>query len=158
MSYKTVDTISVGDFKLHPVWKYRRGRDMTIAPEKKLPCTSLDGRIVGTQVELADRTMVWAFLGNIDTANPAFSEHFLTLSIDVDGNWFHLARYHDIDYSRNGPSALSKRLGKSIDEVFPITYDIGRVFNGESDALKGKIEKEPRNRLTRDEIIAMAVP
>ena len=158
MTKKTIDTISVGDIQSNPVWKFFSGGDMAIEPVKKTPCTTLNGRIVGTQVELADGTMVWALLGNIDTENPAFSKHFMTLSIESSGDWFHLARYHDYDYDERGPAKLSEWLNKPLDQVFPIAYDIRHVFHGESVALKGKFEREPSGKLTRAEIIAMAVP
>ena len=158
MTKKTIDTISVGDIQTNPVWKFCRGGEMVIEPVKKIPCTTLSGRIVGTQVELADGTMVWALLGNVDTENPAISKHFMTLSIESRGDWFHLARYHDYDYEEHGPAKLSEWLRKPLEQVFPIAYDIRHIFKGESVALKGKIEREPSEKLTRAEIIAMAVP
>ena len=39
-----------------------------------------------------------------------------------------------------------------------MTFDIRHVFKGVSAALSGIIENVPREKLTRDEIIAMAVP
>ena len=131
---------------------------MEIAPVLKLPCKTLNGRIVGTQVGLAAGTKVWAMLSYIDTENPAFSKHVLTLSIEGNGPWFHLARYHDHDYNQRGPKQLSKWLGKPVNQVFPMTFDIRHVFKGVSAALSGIIENVPREKLTRDEIIAMAVP
>ena len=157
MTKKTIDAISVGDIEVNPVWKFCSGGDMAIEPVKKIPCTTLNGRIVGTRVELADGTMVWALLGNIDTENPAFFEHFMTLSIESRGGWFHLARYHDYDYDERGPAKLSEWLNKPVEQVFPIAYDIRHVFNGESGALNGKIETEPNGKLTRAEIVAMAL-
>lgn len=154
----TIDTISVGDIQANTVWTFCSGGDLAIEPVKKIPCTTLNGRIVGTQVELADGTMVWALLGNINTENPAFSKHFITVSIESRGDWFHLARYHDFDYDERGPAKLSEWLNKPLEQVFPIAYDIRHAFNGESVALKGKIEREPSGKLTRAEIIAMAVP
>jgi hypothetical protein len=158
MATKTIDTITVGDIEEHPVWRFRSGGDTTIEPILRLPCTTLNGRIVGTQVALVDGTIVWALLGNIDTTNHEFSKHFLTLSVEFEGDWFHLARYHDYDYDKRGPAQLSEFLRKPIDQIFPITYDIRPVFKGDFAALRGKIEKEPSVRLTRAEIIAMAVP
>ena len=158
MTQKTIETISVADIQANPVWKYSRHGDTAIQPVMKLPCKTLNGRIVGTQVELADGTTVWALLGNIDTENPAFSKHIMTVSIESCGNWFFLARYHDYDYNEHGPANLSEWLGKSLDQVFPITFDIQNLFIGKSAALKGTIEKEPSERLSRAEIIAMAIP
>jgi hypothetical protein len=158
MNIKTIDTISVSDLQANPVWKFCKGGEAAIEPVKKMPCTTLNGRIVGTQVELADGTMAWALLGNIDTGNPAFSKHFLTLSVESNGDWFHLARYHDYDFDERGPAKLSEWLGKPVEQVFPIAYDIRHIVKGEFVTLKGKIEKEPSEKLTRAEIIALAVP
>lgn len=158
MAKKTIETISVRDIQANSVWKYGRGGDTSIEPVRKMPCTTLIGRIVGTRVELADGTFAWALLGNIDTDKPEFSKHFMTLSMESCGNWFHLARYHDYDYSVRGPEKLSEWLNKPLEHIFPISYDIQHVFNRESIALKGKIDKEPKEKLTRAEIISMSVP
>lgn len=157
MTMKTIDTISVGDIEEHPVWQYHSGSDFAIKPVVKLPCTSLNGRIVGAQLTLADGTNVWALLGNIDTVNFEFLKHFMTLSVEHNGEWFHLARYHDYDFDKRGPVQISEFLGKSIDKIFPIFYNIQSIFKEKSPALSGKIEKEPIERLTRAEIIALAV-
>jgi hypothetical protein len=53
---------------------------------------------------------------------------------------------------------LSKFLEKPIDSVFPITFDVRHVFKGESSVLRGKIDKTPSERLTRAQVIALAVP
>ena len=83
--------------------------------------------------------------------------HFLSLSVPSQGEWFHLARYHDSDYAENGPVALAQLLGLTVAEVFPITYDLTSYVSGEASALKGTILAEPRERLSRDEIISLAV-
>jgi hypothetical protein len=159
MATKTADALTVGDIVKHPVWRYRGSDDTAIEPVLRLPCTNLSGKLVGTQVALADGTTVWALLGNIDTASPELSKHFLTISIESNGQWFYLARYFDIGYDdESGPAQLSGFLKKPIGDIFPITFDIRRIFKRESAALRGKIEKEPSDRLTREEIIRMAVP
>jgi len=82
----------------------------------------------------------------------------VTLSIERNGQWFDLARYHDIDYVDHGPDALARFLELPVDDVFPITYDVRKYVKGESSTLVGTVPKEPRVKLSRDEIIAMAVP
>ena len=74
------------------------------------------------------------------------------------GKWFTLSRYHDFDYSQSGPEALSNFLRMDVDQVFPISYDLRPFAKGDAGALVGKIAKEPREKLTRSQIIAMAVP
>jgi hypothetical protein len=140
----------------HPVWRYKRGT--SVVPVRQVPVTKLTGKVVGVQVILANGEKVWALVGNVDTSNARATEHFLTLSVEREGLWFTLSRYHDFDYAENGPEALARFLGLRVDEVFPISYDIRQYAKGEPAALSGKIHSEPRERLSRAEIIGMAVP
>ena len=158
---KPVDSLRVLDLQAHPVWQYadREGSNETLVrPAKQVPVANLTGKVVGTQVQLANGERVWALVGNVDASNPRLTEHFLTLSIERSGQWFTLSRYHDFDYAEHGPEALAILLGLPIDDVFPITYDIRKYAKGDAAALSGQIRGEPRERLSRAEIIAMAVP
>jgi hypothetical protein len=158
---KPVDSLTVADLQAFPVWQYtnREGADEThVRPVKRTPVTSLTGKVVGTQATLANGERIWALIGNVDSKNPRITEHFLTLSVERDGRWFTLARYHDFDVAASGPEALSQFLGLAVAEVFPIRYDIRSVAKGDEAALQGQIRKAPRERLSRAEIIAMAVP
>jgi hypothetical protein len=49
-------------------------------------------------------------------------------------------------------------LGLKVEEVFPIAFDVRRYAIGDAAALIGKIPKEPRERLTKAQIIALAIP
>jgi len=158
MYNRTVDTISIEDILAYPVWKFSKQEPFLITPVKKTPCKNLTGRIVGTEVVLADGTRVWALIGNIDPENTQLTEHFITISILSNNKWFHLSRYHDYDYKDNGPEKLSEFLKKSIEDIFPISYDIRTILKAESSAAYGKIQKEPNKKLSREEIIALAVP
>jgi hypothetical protein len=101
---------------------------------------------------------LWTLIGNIDPRNPRLTEHLLTLSIEHAGRWFSLGRYHDFDYADRGPEALSRFLGVAVDEIFPISFDVQQYAEGDPATLKGSVLKEPREKLSRAEIIAMAVP
>lgn len=158
---KKVDSLQVADLQAHPVWQYtnREGSDETfVRPVKRVPIVSLSGKVIGTQVVLANGRRAWALIGNVDPTNARLTEHFITLSLEHKGRWFTLSRYHDFDYAENGPEALSRFLGLPIDDVFPIAYDIQEHAKGAAAALAGQIRREPRERLSRAEIIAMAVP
>ena len=72
--------------------------------------------------------------------------------------WFDLARYHDPDYERRGPRAAADFLGLPLGAVFPISYDISHLALGSRNCLIGQIPAELGERLTRAELIAMAVP
>lgn len=161
MTRSRIECITTDEIRVTPVWRFAsktRSDETELTPVRKLPCKNLNGRLVGTQVTLADGSLAWCFLGNIDTSNPKLTVHFITVSIESNGKWFHLARYHDFDFTDRSPSRLATFLSKDIDSVFPIRYDIRSLAEGEPDALAGLIEKEPRERFTRAEIIAMAVP
>ncbi len=158
---KPVSSLSVADLQAYPVWQYtnREGFDETfVRPVKRVPVVNLTGKVVGTQVVLGNGQRVWALIGNVDAKNARLTEHFLTLSVERDGRWFTLARYHDLDYAENGPEGLAGFLGLPVDEAFPIAYDLRKYAKGDAAALSGQIRKEPRERLSRAEIIAMAVP
>ncbi len=158
---KTVDQLTVDDLRTHAVWQYttnRAGDETCVRPVKRTPVASLTGKVVGTEVVLANRKKVWALLGNIDAENPRLTAHFLTLSVEHQGRWFHLARYHDPDYKKRGPGHLAAFLELAVNEVFPVSYDLRKFAKGHPLALRGAIPKEPKEKLTRDQIIALAVP
>jgi hypothetical protein len=158
---KPVDSLRVLDLETYPVWRYanREGSDeTTVRPVKQVPVANLAGKVVGTQVQLANGEHIWALIGNVDAMNARLTEHFITLSVERNGRWFTLSRYHDFDYAENGPEALARFLGLPVDDVFPIVYDVRKYAKGDPAALAGQVCKEPRERLSRAEIIAMAVP
>jgi hypothetical protein len=157
---KQIESLQVSDFAVHPVWRLTHGEDedeLAVRPVLEIPVADLDLKLVGTRVQLANGTYVWALIGNIDSADARQTGHFLTLSVERDGSWFHLARYHDIHYHRSGPAALAKFLDLRIEEVFPIAYDLRPYSKGDVAALTGQIGLEPRERLSRAELISMAV-
>jgi len=159
---KDVSQLTASDFRDHPIWRFTSSdtpSETAVVPLKRLPAKSVAAAIVGCEVELASGKRVMAFLGNLKPANPRLSEHFLTLSIfRDDGALFHMARYHDYDADERGPKALAEFLKMKEDEVFPITWNVRHLVVGEPVALHGKIEAEPKERLTRAQVIALAVP
>jgi hypothetical protein len=151
---KPVESLTVDDFEAHPVWEYLNDDEFgetLMRPVEKLPVETLDNRLVGTQVRLANGLEVWGLLGNFDVKHPRGTQHFLTLSIERGGKWFYLARYHDIGFPAEGPEALARFLGLSVDDVFPITVDVRRYVQGDPKALTAIVLKEPREKLTREE-------
>src|SRR5262245_18919500 len=124
---KAVDSLTPVDFEGHRVWEYRRGRggvDTYVRQVKRTPVTNLTGRRVATRQDLANGDRRWALVGNVDPTNPRLNKHFVTISIEDSGRWFHLARYHDHDYAARGPSQLARFLRLSQEAVFPIRYDL----------------------------------
>jgi len=159
---KIIEALTITDLTSFPVWQYTNDEgkygETAVLPIKKTPVKNLTGRVVGTQVRLANNTNVWALIGNIDASNPRLTQHFLTLSVFRNGHWFTMARYHDFDANERGPRELANFLDLGVDEVFPIHYDIRPFCLGDHTALSGIITKEPRERLSRAQIIALAVP
>lgn len=158
---KRVDLLQVSDLQRHPVWQYtgREGFDETfVRPAIRVPVLDLNNSVLGTEVRLANGRSVWALLGNFDARSASLTDLFLTVSVDVNGAWFHLARYFDYDRDEAGPAQLAFALGLTIDEVFPISYDVRQWVAGESGALAGLVHAEPREKLPRSEIIKLAVP
>lgn len=143
-----------------PVWEFMnqdQKSELAVRPVKKMPVESLNGRLVGTQVRLANGSNMLALIGNVTANNPHSTKHFLTVSIFRSGKRFAMARYHDFDWNRRGPQALANFLGMRVEDIFPISYDVSRFSMGDPAALAGTIEAEPRDKLTRAEIIALAV-
>ncbi|MGH8018121.1 MAG: hypothetical protein ACREIA_07495 [Opitutaceae bacterium] len=158
---KRIEDLTEADLLAASVWQYTNSDELgetAVRPIKKLPVKNLTGRVAATRVKLANGSTAWALIGNVDVTNPRLTEHFLTLSILRDGRWFTMARYHDFDAAERGPDALAKFCGLGVNDVFPISYDISQASLGDPAALVGTIEKEPRERLTRAQIIALAVP
>ena len=162
MESKAIDSLRADDLHSNPVWQFvsedESGDETRVRPVKRLPVSNLTGKVIATQVMLANGVRRWALLGNIDVDNPKLTEHFITLSIENSGKWFTLARYHDFDYADRGPAALSRFLGLSVAEVFPISYDVRQHVKGHAAELASSLPKEPREKLSRAQIIAMAVP
>jgi hypothetical protein len=154
---KPVDAIQIADLEAHPVWEFPKAGETVVCPVRDLPVKSLTFRFVGTQVRLANGSHVWADIGNVDTADPRQTEQFLTLTVFKDAKRFTLARYFDFDYGNRGPEALASFLGLPLSEVFPISYDITQHVIGDLAALSGTITKDPREKLTNAEIMALAV-
>jgi hypothetical protein len=158
---RRLDEIGIEDLEAFKVWQYTSmdtDTEFVLCPVKKLPVKSLSGRLAGTEVRLSNGTKVWALIGNIDLSNPRLTQHFLTLSIHRKGKWFTMARYHDHDVAKRGPKALAAFLHLPSNDVFPITYDLSGLAVGSSSALVGIIAVQPIEKLTRAEIISLAVP
>jgi hypothetical protein len=159
---KDVSQLTSADLREYPVWRFTRSDQPTetaVRPLKKLPAKSLTGSLVGCEVRLAHGKKMMALLGNLDVEKARLTEHFLTLSIyREDGEIFHMARYHDFDSSERGPDALAAFLKMKKEEIFPIAWDIRHLVAGGPSALHGLIEASPKERLTRAQIVALAVP
>lgn len=161
-SSQPLERVSPAELAECPVWEFlpeSAHRDETwVQPVRRLPVSSLAGRLVACQVRLANGQSELAILGHVEVDDPKQTEHFLTLSIvRQNGESFDLARYHDAHHERLGPLVLAHFLGLRVSEVFPIEYDISAVATGAAESLRGVIRQQPRVRLSGDELIALAL-
>jgi hypothetical protein len=118
----------------------------------------LSGCVAGCRVTLANGQSCDAIVGNVWPGDPVMTAEFLTASLWTGREWFHLARYHDVDRRRRGPQALARALGLRVADVFPIAYDLRRIVAGRGPALRGLIPAAPERRLSRTQRISLAVP
>jgi hypothetical protein len=157
---RPVESLRPADFLENRIWEFvsTDAPDEThVRPVQERLVDSLDNRIIGVEVQLANGRKVWGVLGNVDVNDIRRTRQFLTLSAFVQESWFHLARYQDLDRAKRGPARLAKGLGLPIDAVFPIHYDITSWVTAAPGACRGSIETEPPERLTRAEWIRLAV-
>jgi hypothetical protein len=161
---KPADQLSPSDFKEHRVWEFDSHMEAELPDETfmrpvlELPVFSLSGRVVGAELTLANGQVVLGVLGNIDLGDPVSTEHFLTVTVFTrSGGRFDLARYHDVDYARHGPTALAPFLGLEVTSVFPIRYDVSDVAVGNAECLRRSILAVPVSRLSQEKLIELAV-
>jgi hypothetical protein len=158
---RSVDALTPSDLTRQPVWEFMNDDfqpdDTLVRPVREVPVDSLASRVAAAEVSLQNGRRVWALLGNVDVNASRLTRHFLTLSLYIDGAWFQLARYHDFDVQERGPGALASRLGLPLSEVFPIQYDLSQVVIGDANVVRGVVPSEPSERLSRAELISLAV-
>lgn len=159
LASKPMDKISIDELRKYGVWEYdldernySSDQDETwVYAVQKLPVDTLENRIVAVDVTLANGRIITATLENIIVNDPVATKEFLAATFWINEKWVFLLRYFDVAYSIFGPKALCKELGMSIDEVFPIKYDITNLAIGAKDALKNVITSEPERILTDKE-------
>lgn len=160
MTARSLGDITVEDLVAHPVWEMIEGStggDVLVMPVRQLPVRTMRNRLAGTKLQLADGTTLWGLLGNVAPKNPRSTKHFLTVSIHRDGKWFDLARYHDVDFRRRDGVALAGFLGKQIQDIFPIAYDLTSLVIGLKESLAANVEQVPDERLDGDELINLSM-
>jgi hypothetical protein len=152
-----LSSVGTNDLLQFPVWELAQSTefmDVPVTPVDQIPVTTTKNHIFGTHVTLADGSKNWALLGNISDGNPQVTKHFMTIALFGNDRWFDLARYHDVDYVRRGPEALARFLGKEVDAVFPIKYDLKGLVLPD---LSGVVDAKPDEVLNSDELIALAL-
>jgi hypothetical protein len=161
---KAADELMPSDLTMYRVWEFADDMEAELPdetymrPVEELPVNSLSGRFASTHVTLANGQRLLALLGNIDLADPVWTEHFLTITIfGPSGQRFDLARYHDVDYGRHGPAALAAFLGLPLEAIFPMRYDLSDIALGHAQCLSRGVPAVPASRLSQDALIELAV-
>lgn len=159
---KRLPDLSIRDLEKNPVWEFVHeeetdGAAISARPVMESPISHAQNRFIGTIVTLNNGSRYWATLGNIDLNNCKSTHHFLLISFVREGKWFNLARYHDFDYATRGPQGLADFLGLSIENVFPISYDISALAVGLPEVVAGRIPVETTEKLLQTELIALAL-
>jgi hypothetical protein len=161
---KPADQLMPSVFATHRVWEFVNDMEAQTADETVLrpmvqyPVDSLANRLAGAELSLANGQKVFGILGNIDLADPVSTEHFLTVTVFRPlGAKFDLARYHDFDYSQRDAAALAAFLNLPVDAVFPMCSDITDVAVGHPDCLRRSIPAALLSRLSRKDLMALAL-
>lgn len=130
---------------------------MEIAPVESLPPKTMQSIVVGTEVQLADGCRKWAILQNLSLAGQKVNDHLLNITLDVDGSWFPLARYHDPWNETYGTKKLAELLDRKLDEIFPIKYDFRREIKSDNQAFVGEVKLKPNTVFTSDQIMQLVL-
>ena len=153
--YYTIDNIPNSELFKHPLWEFALDREeeqgeTAIRPVKRLPVDSLTNKVAVVSVTLAGGMICKAMLSNVDLQNKRKTEQFITLSVESEGKWFHLARYFDGDENHSSDN-LARFLNLHTNLVFPVSYDLTGIAIGLEDVVKGQIPRVPKEILSSDE-------
>ena len=154
---RTIEQLTSDDLAKYPIWAYTNSHgeasESVVSPVLEYPVESLLNRVVGAEVQLANRSRYWAILSDIDLNDPFWNVHFVGITLFIGAERFHLARYHDFFFDTNGPIQLAQSLALKIEEVFPIRYDISAFCVGQKSCVYGEIPFEIPQKLTEEEKI-----
>ncbi len=138
---KAVTDVTPDDFSAHPVWQYcvaSNSDGVGLIPVLDLPVESLDERVVGTQVRLANGQLIWAVLFGLDSFSPVFNERDVGISFLVEGKRVMLGRAWERDLPGHGIGNLCAALKLLESDIFPITFDVSHLVFGDKSSLRGQ--------------------
>ena len=125
---------SVGDFEKHPIWIER---DLgTYTPALDLPVDDLESGYVGCNLLLANGSMIRGVISGIYLNDPELTEVTSTLTLIKNGEMFGYRKGLLEPYRS---SMIQEFLSLSLNEIFPIRYDISEIAIGHPDAVRGVI-------------------
>ncbi len=146
---KQAGELRPADFALHPVWEFApedQGIDeCSMIPVIDLPVDNLDQRCIGTQVRLADSSTVWVVFFDLwpsTLEGTVKSQKFRFFSGEKFCDW----PKDEFQPETANSSALAKFLGRAVDDVFPFTYDVSDLVNGDVATTKRSVPLEEENK------------
>jgi hypothetical protein len=161
MEARSYLNIPIEELKQQHVWEIEMDDEINkdgsfMTPVSNLPVNSLENRLVFLDVCLANGLKVAGLLGNVCLNDVEANEEFLSLSVESNGEWYHLDKYFGVMYNSTGPrgggpAGLCQFLGLEANEVFPISYDISDIAVGPVEITEGMIPMEPKRRITQRE-------
>lgn len=152
--------LSPENLNLQQLWTYTPSKDgaLWIKPSKKN--RTLENKLIATNVQFSDGTFHPALIEGIDIEFPEFSKHNRQITIWIPNyGWFQLALYNDSDACKKlyGELVLSKLFNKSVNQIFPIYFDLRNQLNIDDNSLFGYFEHNPSWGITREEAISILV-
>jgi hypothetical protein len=155
---KDVGQLTEADIRVHPVWEFNTVREemgeTVMSPITNLPVKHLIGRLVGTEVVLACGVTWPALLGSLDLQDPAPNEHLLTITFMKGLERCHFGMDPCISVSAQ---SVAKFLGYSVEQIFPIHFDISEWCIGHTKSVRGSILQEASVRLPLQERISLVM-
>lgn len=156
MSFKFSNKLTTEDFKMHPVWRFTGkheylGSDgeLVVEPVLDLPVQTLEGCFVGTELILANQRRVLGELHGIKLHNLRLTRLVLNFVVHLGSRSFLFRR---LASKVSGPEQLSSFLKLPLSEIFPIKYDIAEYAVGDPGTIRGEIQQEPFELLSRAEL------
>lgn len=136
------------DFLLSPVWAPKpedglaAGEDESwMYPVSTFPLNDLCGHAVGVEALLADGSRAWVAIFNTWLHKPDLNsqfQSFMFLSSNLRCTWSPSGFFGNV--GALGAVAVADFLGKSVDSVFPFTYDISPYARGHHDVLARSVD------------------
>jgi hypothetical protein len=157
---KPVSDLTVQDLIRNPVWAFSTDEsddETRVFPVDTVPVTHTDGKVFGTIVRASGGVRFWARIANVHPTNRRMNQHFLTVAIYHEAMWIELPRYHDLGFDESSYDHVARTIGLAPEELFPIVYDLRQLIDGDPDVLTGEIPRQPSERLSSGQLIALAL-
>ena len=158
---RPLNEITATELLTAPAWSYTPSKDgrVWLKPVGSKRLRTFNNRMVTCQFHTPSGEAIWGLVEGIHPDLPLFSKHWRkAYLLRSDGKWFELARYHDYNWSTKGPERCAYFFRSTVHAMFPLRFDISHLSATASSSLVGVFESDPKDRLPRAEIIALAVP